>query len=385
MTTVDLYINRNSNYPIIIGNNLKKNILYIMSLIKDNKDYKNIFLITNLTLFKLYYQEIKLIFKQELEKQIAYFIISDKEKNKNIEIIRSIFDFALKKKYGKDTLVISLGGGVIGDITGFFSSMYSRGLDHLSMPTTLLSQVDAAIGGKNGVNSLYGKNCVGTIYQPTSVIVYTNFLFSLSTESLKEGLAEIIKYAIVFDQEFFYWIVSNINNIVNYESKYLEYCIKKCCIYKTQIIQNDELEIDEKRILLNLGHTYAHALETYFNYNKFTHGEAVSIGIILSMYTSHILGLISYQEIKEVKNLLNIINLPTVFPKNIDINKYLEIISSDKKIKNNKLTLILPKKIGEAQISRNITLKLIFDTIEYSKKINIFSIYKLLHKKNIYN
>lgn len=370
MPIININLTRKYNYPIIIGDNLHDNITQLKYFFNPN-NISNVILITNKILFNLYYPQLKFHFNKILKNNIDNFIISDIESNKKIETVELILSYLFQQRYGRDTLLLSLGGGIIGDICGTVSSIYYRGIFYISIPTTLLAQVDASIGGKNGINNCWGKNLIGTFYQPSAVIININYLYSLSTKDLQDGLAEVVKYAVAFDNNFFYWLDENILSLLNREMTYLEYCIYICCKLKSQVIQDDELEKYDKRILLNLGHTYAHALETYFKYKRFTHGQAVSIGIILSMYTANLMGFIKDQQIKEVINLLNRIDLPVKFPQDIDIDKYLKIMMHDKKINNGKLSLIIPKDIGKAQIYRDVSLELIRDALKIDQSYYI--------------
>lgn len=362
MLIININLTRQFHYPIVIGNNLHENIKIIKRSIIDK--ISNIILITNKTLFNLYFLNFKIIFNKYLDKEIDNIIISDNESNKKINTVEYILKYLFQKRYGRDTLLLSLGGGIIGDICGIVASIYYRGIYLISIPTTLLSQVDASLGGKNGVNTLWGKNLIGTFFQPSAVIINLPYLYSLSTNSFKDGLAEILKYAIAFDKSFFYWLEKNIYNILNLKKKFIEFCIKKCCNFKGKVIKYDELEKYDNRILLNLGHTYAHALETYFKYKIFTHGQAVSLGIILSMYTSNIMGFVTYKDIQRVINIFKQIDLPASLPKIISIERYLKIMMHDKKIDNGKLSLIIPKNIGKCKIYRNISKNLIFLTLK---------------------
>lgn len=365
MQIINVNLTRKYNYPIIIGTNFTKLVNELVGLVNfDN--FSKILLITNKTLLNLYFKQIELNLNIVCKKQLHNHIIDDIEEHKKIDTVYLILKYLLKNKYGRDTLLLSLGGGIIGDICGFVASIYYRGICHIYIPTTLLAQVDASIGGKTGVNSIYGKNIIGTFYQPSAVIINIIYLYSLSSNDFNNGLAEVVKYAIAFDNKFYTWLNQHILSILNMDKNNLIYCISRCCRLKREIIQNDELEKYDQRILLNLGHTYAHALETYFNYNKFTHGQAVSIGIILSMYTSHIMGFINKQHIKQVINFLELIDLPVKLPQNLDVKKYYNIMMHDKKINNGKLSLIIPKEIGLSKIYRNISLELIINTLKYA-------------------
>ncbi|WP_343189421.1 3-dehydroquinate synthase [Buchnera aphidicola] len=360
MKKIDVNLNDRS-YSIFIGSNIfiKKNIFNKL------KFGKKVLLITNFFLFNLYKKKIlKLL--NFLNIKVDKIIIKDNEKFKSFKTVKLIIKKLLKKKHTRETTLISLGGGVIGDITGFVASIYQRGVKFIQIPTTLLSQVDASIGGKTGINHKFGKNMIGTFWQPISVWIDLNILKTLPKKQLISGLAEVIKYAIIFDKKFFKWLENNILNILKLKKKYLMYCIKKCCKLKSSIISSDEFDYGN-RALLNFGHTFGHAIESYFNYEKWLHGEAVSLGMVVASYISEFLGYLKHSSVNRIINLLKKVGLPVNLPKDVSYFSYFPYIIRDKKNTNGIVKFILPLSLGKAKIFNNINKNIIIAAIKKCK------------------
>ncbi|QJC38672.1 3-dehydroquinate synthase [Enterobacteriaceae endosymbiont of Donacia fulgens] len=351
------------NYPIIIDFNLFDKPLSLFFLKKGD----SVMIVTNKIIFSLYFKKV---FNQlhNMGVRINYVIIPDGEKYKTLITLNIIFTALIKNLHNRDTTLIALGGGVIGDITGFAASIYLRGVKFIQIPTTLLSQVDSSVGGKTAVNHILGKNMIGSFYQPNIVIINLNCLDTLSKREFSAGLAEVIKYSIIFDEKFFSWLENNINKLFNLDKKSILYCISKCCKLKSKIIYEDEYE-KNKRALLNLGHTYGHAIEAELGYGKWLHGEAVSAGIVIAAITSKKLNLINNKDIIRIINLLKKCNLPVKGPNNMHIKQYFKHIYRDKKINKNKIHIILPIKIGKAIIYNNISEKIISNAINENKNV----------------
>ncbi|CAL4324230.1 3-dehydroquinate synthase [Buchnera aphidicola] len=351
---------KDKSYSIIIGFKIfnKKNFFSFFNI------KKKYILITNNTLLKLWSNKIIQILKKEGIK-IDVISISDGEIYKSIKTVDYIIKELLKKNHGRDSVLIAFGGGVIGDITGFVASIYQRGIDFIQIPTTLLSQVDASIGGKTGVNHFLGKNMIGTFWQPKIVIIDLFFLFTLSKRELFSGFSEVIKYSISFDKKFFIWLEKKFLKLINLEKKSLLYCVQKCCKIKAKVVSLDEKE-KNLRSFLNFGHTYGHAIESYTNYKKFLHGEAISIGMILASKTSEVLGLLDTQKLKRIISLFKKFHLPISPPENMSPNDYLIYMKRDKKNLLGQLRLILPNRIGEVKIYDNINEKIILSVIKSS-------------------
>ncbi|CAL4324609.1 3-dehydroquinate synthase [Buchnera aphidicola (Chaitophorus populicola)] len=353
---------KEKSYPIIIGYKLF-NQDCILRYFKKKKKY---IIITNNTLLNLctkhFYKYLK---KNNIYVDIIY--ISDGESYKSLHEVNNIITQLLNKDYGRDTILIAFGGGVIGDLTGFIASIYQRGIEFIQVPTTLLSQVDASVGGKTGVNHNLGKNMIGSFWQPKYVFIDLFFLSSLPKKEFLSGFSEVIKYAIIFDKKFFYWIKSNSCKLKKLDKNALLYCIYKCCKLKAKIISLDEKETS-CRALLNLGHTYGHAIESYMNYNNILHGEAVSIGIVLALQTAQVLGILKKNISEKIILLLKFFNLPVLPPKNMPILSYILYMKKDKKNILGKIRLVLPSNIGIVKIYDNISQKIIISAIEKTLK-----------------
>ena len=342
------------SYPIFIG----KNILLDRSLF-DNVNKKNLVLITNKKIEKLHISKIKntLLKKNKI-------IISDGEKYKNQDSITKIYNYLLKNKYSRDSCIVAFGGGVIGDMAGFAAATYQRGINFIQVPTTLLSMVDSSVGGKTGINHPLGKNMIGSFHQPIAVIVDTEILKTLSKRQFNAGMSEVIKYGIIKDKNFFNWIAKNTDKIKAQDSDSIIKIVKRSCEIKAEIVALDEKE-KNIRALLNLGHTFGHAIENYLGYGKWLHGEAVACGFLIACSVAIQKNTMDISEYNKIKSLLKAFSLPTKLPKNINIERLFEIMSLDKKVKNNKMVYVIPNNIGKAyitnKISKNIVIKALKD------------------------
>ncbi|WMY97427.1 MAG: 3-dehydroquinate synthase [Arsenophonus sp.] len=352
----------NRTYPIIIGKDLL-NSEKIFSIISQ---LESVMIITNSVIGSIYLDSVySSIFKVGI-RRIDNIVISDGEKYKNLNTFSEIISILLKKKYSRNTVLIALGGGVIGDITGFVASCYKRGVPYIQIPTTLLSQIDSSIGGKTGVNHLFQKNMVGSIYQPILVINDFNTLNTLPKKQYLSGLAEVIKYAISLDYNFFCWLEKNIKKILILKKKELTNCIKKCCILKSNIITLDENEMKNQRILLNLGHTFGHVIESALKNEDILHGEAVSIGIVIASRISLLLKKINLIEFQRIVKLLNSSKLPTKIPKILSNINFISYLKQDKKMYYNQYNMVLLKSIGSAELYLNLDKKIILKAIHLS-------------------
>jgi len=336
---------KSKKYPIIIGSNIINQINY---LLKSN----NIRFEKSLIVYDKKVPKRKLnIIKQKLKsKKNIIHIFHASEKNKNLKNINIILNKLFKFNFNRNDCIISLGGGITGDVSGFAASIYKRGMKFINIPTTLLSQIDSSIGGKTGVNNKYGKNLIGSFMQPDIVLSDINFLTSLPKRELICGYGEIIKHAIINNKNSFNYLDKNIHNILKLKSPYIEKTIANSCRIKKNIVEKDEKEKNFRKTL-NLGHTFAHAYEATNNYSKkLNHGEAVILGIISSTkfsYKNKLLNKKDYQKILSHITKLNIpLNLNNYF-KEKDINLIIKYMKSDKKNISSKINLILIKKIGK--------------------------------------
>ncbi|CAL4043997.1 3-dehydroquinate synthase [Buchnera aphidicola] len=347
-----------NSYFISIGSNLlvKKNIFCPL------KSGDQAMLVTNKTLANIWKDKV-LYYLNKAGIRVNQVVLPDGEKYKNLYEMESIISALLEHRHGRDSTLIALGGGVIGDITGFSAAVYQRGIRYIQIPTTLLSQVDASIGGKTAVNHLLGKNMIGAFWQPSSVLINIDFLHTLPKRELISGIAEIIKYSIIFDVDFFVWLENNIDGILSLDSEVIKYCILKCCEFKLKLIELDEREMN-LRALLNLGHTYGHAIESHVGYGNWLHGEAVSAGIVMAARTAEKMGKLDNKDVQRIELLIDRVGLPIKGPKNMLPSSYFPHFMRDKKVLSGMIRMVLPVKIGQAEIFTGIDKSVISSVIE---------------------
>jgi 3-dehydroquinate synthase len=272
---------------------------------------------------------------------------------KTLETIADIYDSLLEQRFERSGTLIALGGGVIGDMTGFAAATYQRGVKFIQIPTTLLSQVDSSVGGKTGVNRPLGKNMVGAFYQPVCVIADTDTLNTLPDRELSAGMAEVIKYGLINNADFYEWLEKNMSSLLNRDEDMLSHAIKISCEEKAVIVAQDENEAGV-RAILNLGHTFGHAIEAAMGYGRCLHGEAVAIGMILAADLSCRLGLLAPDQNDQIKNMIARANLPIVPPAKISIETYLELMRRDKKSEKGNIRFVLLEGIGNAVVRSDV-------------------------------
>ncbi len=282
-------------------------------------------------------------------KELSIVTIPDGEKYKNMSTIDTILEHCFENKLNRSSLLIAFGGGVIGDMTGFAASIYQRGIDFVQIPTTLLSQVDASVGGKTGINNKYGKNLIGAFHQPIAVYIDPHFLTTLPVREFGAGVAEIVKMAVTFNKEFFEWLENNDLN----KDENIKVAIAKSVETKAWVVSQDEKE-KGLRAALNYGHTFGHVIENETNYNTYLHGEAVGIGMVMANNLAVKIGNMSEDEAKKVKSLLEKYNIPTDYSIN-DVEDFYEHFFLDKKSLDNKIKFIVPRGIGECEITDRIS------------------------------
>ena len=343
MQTIHLSLGKKS-YPIYVGKELFANKNLINHYIKNKQQ---VMIVTNTNIAKLYLEDIKKLFS---DKNCQVTILPDGEIYKNLEVLQKIYHNLLENRFDRGCVLVALGGGVIGDITGFAAATYQRGIDFIQIPTTLLAHVDSSVGGKTGVNHSLGKNMIGAFYQPKCVLIDTNTLITLPNRELIAGISEIIKYGILGDLEFFNFLEKNIKKLLALDSLVLEKTISHCCKMKADIVAMDEKEANT-RALLNLGHTFGHAIENSTNYNYYLHGEAIAIGMVMAAEFSYIIGNLSKEHLERIIKLIKNANLPITINVKIDKNKFFNAMSVDKKVKKGKIILILLESIGKSYIS----------------------------------
>lgn len=277
-------------------------------------------------------------------------LLPDGEAFKNLDTLNLIFDALLAKRYDRRCLIIALGGGVVGDMAGFAAACYQRGVDFVQVPTTLLSQVDSSVGGKTGVNHAVGKNMIGAFYQPQAVIIDTDVLSSLPDRELSAGLAEVIKYGLIADIEFLTWLEEHMDALIARDESALSYAIYRSCEIKAEVVAADEKE-GGIRAILNLGHTYGHAIENHQGYGAWLHGEAVGAGMAMACELSCRLGWITEDDCCRAKRLIERAGLPVIPPENMDKQAFMQGMSLDKKVLDGQLRLVLLKSLGQAVVT----------------------------------
>ena len=276
--------------------------------------------------------------------------LPDGEEYKNLDSMNLVYSRLLEGRFDRNTTLIALGGGVVGDITGFAAASYQRGVPFIQIPTTLLSQVDSSVGGKTGVNHPLGKNMIGAFYQPQAVIIDINSLDTLPDRELSAGISEVIKYGILGDAEFFNWLEDNVEALMARDPDVLTYAIARSCQDKADIVAADERE-QGKRALLNLGHTFGHAIETGLGYGEWLHGEAVACGMVMAARLSAEMGWLSDSDVGRIRALISRANLPTDPPPAMSADKFRALMAIDKKVLDGKLRLILLQSIGSSIVT----------------------------------
>ncbi|OUW94990.1 MAG: 3-dehydroquinate synthase [Pelagibacteraceae bacterium TMED237] len=322
----------------------------------------------NTKIFCIVDLKVKYVVKNIINKKNFEFIFLNSNENiKNINSYYKICEKLLSKNIDRNSIIIVIGGGTIGDLGGFIASTILRGIDFILIPTTLLSQVDSSIGGKNGINSVYGKNLIGTFNHPKEVIIDTNVLKTLPLREIKSGYAEILKHSLIKDRKFFEWLEKNYIKLFNLDDKVLRTAIEKSILIKLWFVKKDiyeKLIDDNSRAMLNFGHTFGHSLETYYKYNKrINHGEAISIGMIIEGYISNKLGFLTNKNFDKILNHFKNAKLRTT-DKNINNKAVLNIILKDKKNLNGKFNIILLKNIGKSFFARNLNFNKIKNIVE---------------------
>jgi len=346
------------SYPICIGQNLLQQSELLTQHIPGN----SALIVSNETVAPLYMDSVE---KSLGDIRYQTLVLPDGEEHKNINVLNTIYDALLQNKLDRNTTLIALGGGVIGDITGFAAASYQRGVHLIQIPTTLLSQVDSSVGGKTAVNHPLGKNMIGAFYQPRAVIADTSTLNTLEDRQLSSGIAEVIKYGLIRDTDFLQWLEDNIDKLLDRDADALAYAIEHSCQNKAEVVAADERESGQ-RALLNLGHTFGHAIETGMGYGTWLHGEAVASGMVIAARLSNKLGWITEADVDRVINLIERANLPVKAPPEMTADKFIELMSLDKKVSDGVLKLVLYKSIGKAIISKDYTDAILREAIAES-------------------
>ena len=343
MQTVSIELGDRS-YPIHIGTQLINKQGLLKNLVKDRA-----MVVTNETIAPLYLDQTLASLGNIPSSSV---ILPDGESFKNLDELNRIFTGLLSENFGRSCTLIALGGGVVGDMTGYAAASYQRGVDFIQVPTTLLAQVDSSVGGKTGVNHAMGKNMIGAFHQPIAVIADMDTLASLEERELRAGLAEVIKYGFIIDAEFFSWLEANIDALLARDTHATAFAVQRSCEIKARVVEADEQE-HGMRALLNLGHTFGHAIEAAMGYGNWLHGEAVSAGIAMALDTSRRLQLIDENTQDRGLRLLERAGLPIAPPPGISADTFLRYMGRDKKAVSGSIRLILLDEIGRSHVSQD--------------------------------
>ncbi len=344
------------NYPITIGASLLSEV----KIMTRHMSGQRVVVVTNTVVAPLYLESLKQTL-HKAGKQVIEVILPDGEEEKNWANLMRIFDTLLTEKCDRHTTLIALGGGVIGDMTGFAAASYMRGVPFIQIPTTLLAQVDSSVGGKTGINHPLGKNMIGAFYQPQAVIADIATLQTLPERELPAGLAEIIKYGAIIDRPFFDWIEANMTRLLEQDAQALMYAISRSCEIKADVVAQDERE-SGLRAILNFGHTFGHAIEAGLGYGVWLHGEAVGCGMVMAADLSCRMGWLSETDKARIITVVRAAGLPTVAP-DLGTTRWLELMSVDKKNKDGKIKFILLKDIGVPEIT-TVPTEVLIETLQ---------------------
>ncbi len=331
-----------TSYPITIGAGLLRDPALLDSLIHG----RDLAIVTNTTVAALYLDQLRATLRG---RRIAQCVLPDGEQYKTLVTVGRVFDTLVDAKLNRDSTILALGGGVVGDIAGFAAACYQRGVGYVQVPTTLLAQVDSSVGGKTGVNHPGGKNLIGAFYQPLAVIADTETLATLPDRELRAGLAEVIKYGFVWDPQLLDWLEANMACLTGRDPAALTHAIERSCAIKAAVVTRDEREND-LRAILNFGHTFGHAIEAATHYDTYLHGEAVGLGMLMAADLSHRIGLIDAAAAERVRNILARAGLPTEPPR-IGAARALELMQMDKKVLAGTVRLVLLEQLGRAVVS----------------------------------
>lgn len=344
------------SYPIYIGSGL----LNDAEIYRQHIPGHQVMVVTNETVAPLYLQGVLDALKGF---QVASVVLPDGEEYKTLEVWQQIITGLLENRFDRQCTVLALGGGVVGDMAGYAAASYQRGVNFVQVPTTLLSQVDSSVGGKTGVNHPLGKNMIGAFYQPRCVIADTSTLDTLDDRQLAAGIAEVIKYGLINDRAFFEWLEANMERLLARDVEALVYAIDRSCQDKANVVAADELEAGQ-RALLNLGHTFGHAIETGMGYGAWLHGEAVATGMCMAGDLSVRMGWLSQDDQERIVALIAKAKLPVIPPADLSAERMMELMAVDKKVLQGKVRLVLMKGLGESVVTSE------FDPVQLQMTLN---------------
>ncbi len=339
---------RDRGYPIHIGTGLLSNADLVTSLIGE----RPVMVVTNDMVAPLYLDTLHKALGRD--RRVTELLLPDGEQHKTLDTLATIMTAALRGHHERRSVFVALGGGVIGDMTGFAAACYQRGVDFLQVPTTLLAQVDSSVGGKTGVNHSLGKNMIGAFHQPLGVIIDINTLQSLPEREFAAGMAEVIKYGLINDAPFFQWIIDAAGALADRDPDALTYAIERSCAIKADVVATDERE-GGLRAILNFGHTFGHAIEHVQGYGNWLHGEAVACGMLMAARISHAKGNLDAAMVDALERLLKCFRLPVEAPADMDADSFLRAMSLDKKVNRGQIRYVLLSNLGRAVITSDVS------------------------------
>lgn len=336
------------SYPVYIG----RDLLLDSELLAGHVAASQVVLVSNETVAPLYLPRVRAALAEP--RLVTEVILPDGEQYKTLDTLSDIFDRVMTDNHNRTTTFIAVGGGVIGDITGFAAASYQRGVNFIQIPTTLLAQVDSSVGGKTAVNHPLGKNMIGAFYQPQAVLIDIITLETLPEREFAAGLAEVIKYGLIADESFYRWLQDNLSHLLNRQEAALAEAVQRSCAIKADVVAADERE-GGVRAILNLGHTFGHAIETAQGYGKWLHGEAVAVGMLMALQFSAARSWIAPAEVEDFRTLLQAASLPTEPPEEMSADDFLTLMARDKKVIDGRLRLVLLRALGEACVVDDAT------------------------------
>ena len=346
------------SYPIHVG----AGILHQPELITAHLQQRKVAVVTNATVAPLYLEPLCRALESHAVRSVR-IVLPDGEAYKNYETLHKILDALIEERCERKTAILALGGGVVGDLTGFAAAVYQRGVPYIQLPTTLLAQVDSAVGGKTAINHARGKNMIGAFYQPLAVLADTDTLNTLPDRELGAGIAEVVKYGLIQDERFFEWLEQHIESLRRREPEALAHAIVTSCRNKAEIVGQDERETGA-RALLNYGHTFGHAIEAGLGYGRWLHGEAVACGMVIAARLSERLGLAGAEVTHRMIDVLTRAHLPVTRP-DLGFDRYLELMGHDKKVEAGRIRFILLRAIGEAYVADDVPLSALRAALDY--------------------
>lgn len=345
------------SYPVYIG----RDLLSDHALLRQHITGSQVVLVSNDTVAPLYLDKVRSALGEC--SLVTEVILPDGEQYKTLDTFSDIFDQVLAVNHNRSTSFIAVGGGVVGDITGFAAACYQRGVNFIQVPTTLLAQVDSSVGGKTAVNHPLGKNMIGAFYQPSAVLIDINTLHTLPAREFSAGLAEVVKYGLICDEPFYRWLQQQMPRLLAREEAALAEAIERSCSNKARVVAEDERE-GGIRAILNLGHTFGHAIEAAQGYGRWLHGEAVATGMLLAMELSARRGRIGFEEVEDLRDLLQDMHLPVVPPADMSAMDFLGYMARDKKVVDDGLRLVLLDAIGHARVVDDVSERELTDLLE---------------------